>query len=82
VKGKKRCRFHGAWNGGKRTPDSAAVRQAKKRAQVELSDLLWERQKLKERQPKPIVWEPEPPRSLEEQFRPAPRKRGWTPYGS
>jgi hypothetical protein len=81
VKGRKRCRHHGAFNGGKRTPKwTAAEKEARARAKSELSDWLIEQAKLKAARPRPIQWSPDPPQILEEQFRPARKPRGWSPY--
>lgn len=83
IRGQKRCRAHGGRNGGLRRPKySAAEKEAMKRAQVELSDWLWEQQRRKERRPKPVQWQPEPERSVEDVFKEhrRPRPKRWTPY--
>jgi hypothetical protein len=74
------CRKHGAKGGvlGKnnRARWTAAQREGRAAARAEFSDYLMGLAK----RPKPIRWEPERPKTLEDAFRPTPRKRGWTPY--
>jgi hypothetical protein len=60
------------------------MRQAKRRAEIEHSDRLYDAWLKKQQQPKPVVWPSSPPAktSLEDQFRSHHRKRdkGWSPY--
>jgi hypothetical protein len=95
VKGYSKCQAHGGGSGGRRFAfRSPAMRNAKKRAEVEESDRLYdlwlakqaaEQKRIDEgRLPRNVGFAPEPApkRSLEDQFRESRgtgRKR-WTPY--
>jgi hypothetical protein len=87
VKGKKRCRLHGAFNGGWQRPKWTPLqRQLRKRAQVEESDRLYDLWLAKQRRPKVAPWPTSrPTMTMEEQFRQGGRgqgrkRDGWTPY--